>query len=375
MPLIPASEPLLSANTVRYVEECLNSGWISSEGHFIQEFEKSWACYCGMPHGVAVSSGTAALQIAMKCLGLQAGDEVIMPTFTIISCALAVIEAGANPVLVDADPGTWCMDVSQVESKITSRTRAILPVHTYGHPVDMDPLSDLACEHNLLIVEDAAEAHGAEYKRRKVGGLGDLSCFSFYANKIITCGEGGMVLARSDDHAEHLRSLRNLSFRSDRRFYHTELGYNYRLTNLQAAIGLSQVEQIDNHLARKRRMGAAYNERLKGISCIQLPAEESWAKNVYWMYGVVLDESAGMNAEEFAKHLYERGIDTRPFFTGMHEQPVFKEMGLFTNEHYPVAEKLARQGLYLPSGLTLTESQMDLVCEAVRKVLHYEHSI
>jgi len=367
--MIAVSEPLLNEQAAKYVEDCLRTNWISSEGRFIQEFETRWADYCGMSFGVAVSNGTTALQIAMTCLGLEPGDEVIMPTFTIISCALAIIECGAVPILVDSDPRTWCMDISQIESKITFRTRAIMPVHMYGHPVDMDPLLKLACKHQLFIVEDAAEAHGAEYKGTKVGGFGDLSCFSFYANKIISTGEGGMVLAKRADHAERLRSLRNLCFRQDRRFYHTELGHNYRLTNLQAAIGVSQVEQIDNHVAKKRWMGKSYTERLSGLPQIALPIEEPWAKNVYWMYGIVLADDVKFDATEFARLLAEKDVDTRPFFIGMHEQPVFQKQGLFAGERYPVAERIARRGLYLPSGLTLSESQLDQVCDAVREVL------
>jgi perosamine synthetase len=233
----------------------------------------------------------------------------------------------------------------------------------------MDPLQKLARKHNLVIIEDAAEAHGAEYKGRKSGGLGDLGCFSFYANKIITTGEGGMVLTRDAEQAERLRALRNLCFRKERRFYHTELGHNYRLTNLQAAIGLAQLERIDESVAKKRWMGAAYTERLKNIAGLQLPIEEPWARNVYWMYGVILGDAFGMDAVEFARRLAEQGVMTRPFFLGMHEQPVFQDMGLFLDEHYPVAEHIARQGLYLPSGMTLTEAQLEQVCEAVGRVL------
>ncbi len=367
--MIPVSEPLLNEQASKYVKECMQTNWISSEGRFIQEFEAKWADYCGMDYGIAVSNGTTALQIAVACLGLEPGDEVIMPTFTIISCALAIIEVGAVPVLVDSDSHTWCMNVGQIEEKITARTRAIMPVHMYGHPVNMDPIQELARKYNLVVIEDAAEAHGAEYKGRKVGGIGDLSCFSFYANKIITTGEGGMVLARSADHAEKLRSLRNLCFQKDQRFYHTELGHNYRLTNLQAAIGLSQVEQIEEHVAKKRWMGEAYTERLKGMYQISLPVEEPWAKNVYWMYGVVLANDVKYDAVEFARRLRENGVDTRPFFIGMHEQPVFKKQGMFKMEQYPVAEHIARRGLYLPSGLTLTEAQLDQVCDVVRRVL------
>jgi perosamine synthetase len=367
--MIPVNEPLLNEQALTYVNDCLRTGWISSEGRFIQEFENKWAAYCNMDHGIAVSSGTAALEIAVACLELKPGDEVIMPSFTIISCALAVVMAGAKPVLVDSDPQTWCMDVDQVESKITARTKAIMPVHIYGHPVDMDPLLELARDHNLFIIEDAAEAHGAEYKGRKVGGIGDLSCFSFYANKIITTGEGGMVLTKCAEHAERLRSLRNLCFRKDRRFYHTELGHNYRLTNLQAAIGLSQTECVEEHLQQKRRMGQAYNELLKNLPQIALPIEKSWAKNVYWMYGIVLSDEINYDAAELARRLKNEGVDTRPFFLGMHEQPVFQQRSMFINEHYPVAEYIARKGLYLPSGLTITETQIEAVCAAVKKTV------
>ena len=368
--MIPVNEPLVGEAESKYVQECLRTGWISSEGRFIHEFEDRWAAYCGMSYGVAVSNGTVALEIAMACLDLQPGDEVILPSFTIISCAQALTMNGLKPVLVDADPLTWCMDVSQVEERITARTRAIMPVHIYGHPVDMNPLIRLARKYNLIIIEDAAEAHGAEYKGRKCGGLGEISCFSFYANKIITTGEGGMILTREAAQAERLRDLRNLCFKKERRFYHTELGHNYRLTNLQAAIGLAQLERIEESVAKKRWMGAAYTERLKHLQSLQLPVEKPWATNVYWMYGLVLDESTGMDAVEFARRLAEQGVMTRPFFLGMHEQPVFRRMGLFLDEHYPVSERIARQGLYLPSGMTLTESQLDQVCAAVENVLN-----
>ena len=363
--MIPVNEPRLSGKELEYVTECLQTGWISSEGRFIEAFERGWAEYCGMPHGVAVCNGTAALEVAVACLGLQPGDEVILPSFTIISCVLAVLYSGATPVLVDSDPRTWCMDVSQVEAKITPRTRALMPVHIYGHPADMDPLIALAEKHHLTIIEDAAEAHGAEYRGRRCGGLGELSCFSFYANKIVTTGEGGMVLARDASHADRLRSLRNLCFRKERRFYHTELGHNFRLTNIQAALGLAQLEGIEAALEQKRWMGTAYTSRLAALDGLQLPVEESWAKNVYWMYGLVLDERLGVDAAEFARRLSARGIMTRPFFLGMHEQPVLHERGLFKDEKYPVAEKLARQGLYLPSGLTLTKAKLDEVCTGV----------
>jgi perosamine synthetase len=376
--VIPVNEPALGSREMEYVAECLKTGWISSAGHFIEEFEQKWADYCGMKYGIAVSNGTTALQVAIRSLDLVAGDEVIIPTFTIVSCALAVVECGAIPVLVDADPATWCMDVTQIEAKITPRTKAIMPVHIYGHPVEMDPIFELARKYNLKIIEDAAEVHGAEYLSSfgkqepswvKCGGMGHISCFSFYANKLITTGEGGMVLTNEPQLAEKGRSLRNLCFRPERRFYHTELGYNYRLTNVQAAMGLAQLERFDQILEKKRWMGREYTKRLSGLESIQLPIEQSWARHVYWMYGLVLDESKGMDAKEFAKRLRDAGVETRPFFLGMHEQPVFNKRGLFVNERYPVAERIARQGLYLPSGLALSEAQLDEVCLVVRKVL------
>lgn len=366
---IPVNEPSLDETAFKYVEECLRTGWISSSGKFIQAFEQQWAAYCGRSYGIAVCNGTAALEAAMACLDLQPGDEVIIPTFTIISCALAVVQTGATPVLVDCDPRTWCMDVRQVAEKISPRTRAIMPVHIYGHPVDMQPILELAEKHGLSIIEDAAEAHGAEYKGKKAGSFGDMSCFSFYANKIITTGEGGMVLTNSAVLAERLRAQRNLCFKEGRRFFHTELGHNYRMTNLQAAIGLSQLETIEQRIQHKRWMAQRYSEQLKDIPELQLPVEEPWARQVYWMYAIVLDESSGMDAAQLAQQLTALGIETRPFFLGMHEQPVFHQRGLFVNERYPVAERIARQGLYLPSGATLTQEQIDQVCSAIRKVL------
>jgi perosamine synthetase len=355
--MIPVNEPSLGPRDLEYVTECVRTGWISSAGRFIDAFEEKWASYCGMKYGIAVSNGTTALQVAIGCLDLKPGEEVILPSFTIISCALAIVEHGGIPVLVDSDPSTWCMDVQQVEAKITSRTRAIMPVHIYGHPVDMDPLLDLARKYDLTIIEDAAEVHGAEYKTRRnssnpiwkrCGGMGHISTFSFYANKLITTGEGGMILTNDPVYAEKARGLRNLCFRPERRFFHTDIGYNYRMTNMQAALGLAQLERFEQILEKKRWLGTSYARYLGDIPGLQLPVEESWARQVYWMYGLILDESYGMNAEEFARRLNTVGVQTRPFFLGMHEQPVFWKRGLFKDEHYPVAERIARQGLYLP---------------------------
>jgi perosamine synthetase len=285
-----------------------------------------------------------------------------------------VLRTGCRPVLVDCEPDTWCLDVAEVRRKITSKTRAVMPVHIYGHMADMAPLMAIAHGFGLAVIEDAAEAHGAEYNGagyhdRRAGGIGAMGCFSFYANKIVTTGEGGMIVTGDDKLAERARSLRNLAFRQDQRFLHNELGYNFRMTNLQAAIGLAQVEQIDAHIERKRRMAALYDERLRRIKGIQLPVERPGVKNVYWMYGIVLSDSIGLDAAELGVRLRKHGIDTRPFFMGMHEQPVLRELGLFAGENYPTTERIARRGLYLPSGLGLKETEIDQVCEALKRCL------
>jgi perosamine synthetase len=367
--MIPVAEPLLDERASAYADEAVRSGWISSEGRFVREFEHRWARYCGVEHGVGVCNGTAALELAMAALALPADSEVILPSFTIISCVLAVLRTQCRPVLVDCEPDTWCLDVADVARKISPRTRAIMPVHMYGHMADMAPLMALAGRHGLAVIEDAAQAHGAEYLGQRAGGMGTLGCFSFYANKIITTGEGGMVVTGDPELAERLRTLRNLCFRRDRRFAHDELGYNFRLTNLQAAIGLSQVERVEDHVARKRRMASLYAERLEGLAAVRLPVERTGVRNVYWMYAIVLDDEVPFDAAVLATHLKHEGIDTRPFFVGMHEQPALLARGLFAGERHPVTERIARRGLYLPSGLGLTESQIDTVSAALRRCL------
>lgn len=374
--MIPVSEPWLEGSDLANVAECVRTGWISSAGAYIDAFERGWADYCGRKHGVAVANGTVALDLAVATLGLDKGSEVILPSFTIISCITALLNHDLVPVLVDCDPQTWCMDVEQVSARITARTRAIMPVHIYGHPVDMDPLLQLASRHGLKIIEDAAEVHGARYRTRssgreiwrRCGSFGDISCFSFYANKIVTTGEGGMVLTDDDRLADRARSMRNLCF-GRTRFLHHDLGYNYRMTNMQAALGAAQLQRIDRILERKAWLGRAYAKGLSGLDALQLPIERPWARNVWWMYGVVLSDAVTMEAPEFAHELKKRGVETRPFFIGMHEQPALQARGLFKGERYPVTERIARRGLYLPSGLTLSSDQMDAVCAAVREVV------
>ena len=365
--MIPVNTIELGPDEIANVLDCVRSGWISSAGSWLERFESQWASYCGRRFGIATSSGTTALQAAIASLRLEPGDEVIIPTFTIVSCALAVVEARCVPVLVDADPRTWCMDPEQVRQRITARTRAIMPVHIYGHPVDMDPILDIAAEHQIAIVEDAAEAHGAEYRSRgawrRCGSFGELSCFSFYANKLVTTGEGGMVVTDNPELAERLRSIRNLGF-GPRRFYHEHEGFNFRMTNLQAAIGVAQLAKVDAAIERKRAIAARYTAALGDIAALELPAEQPWARSIYWMYGIVIRDGA----DELARALHARGIETRPFFVGMHEQPIYRARGLFAEEQYPVAERLSRCGLYLPSGLAMTDAQQDAVCVAVREI-------
>jgi perosamine synthetase len=375
---IPVNTPDLGEQEVGAVLRGLRAGWLSSSGPAVAEFEERWAACCDRRHGIAVSSGTTALQLALACLGLRPGDEVIVPTFTIVSCVLAVLQAGAIPVLVDADPVSYGIDVEQVSGRITPRTRAIMAVQIYGHPVDMDPLIALAARHGLAVVEDAAEAHGARYLSRAgrdtpawrpCGSFGRVSCFSFYANKLITTGEGGMLVTDDDELARKARSLRDLGVQPERRFRHEELGFNFRLSSLQAALALPQIDRIEALLARKRRMAEDYGRRLEGLPALQLPAEREWARSSFWMYGLVLRESAGLDASELARRLAEAGVETRPFFLGMHEQPALQDRGLFAGERYPVAERLARRGLYLPSGLGLTDAERERVALAVRSAL------
>lgn len=367
---IPVNEPCLCGNEKKYLDECIETGWISFEGPFVKQFEEGMAHLTHRKYGIAVSNGSVALDAAMIALRLGEGDEVIMPTFTIISCAAAVVRVGAKPVLVDADPLTWNMKVDDIEAKITSRTKAIMVVHIYGLPVDMDPVVALAEKYGLAIIEDAAEMHGQTYKGRPCGSFGEISTFSFYPNKHITCGEGGMVMTDDEMLVERSRLARNLFF-GPKRYVHEELGYNFRMTNMQAAIGCAQLERIEETVAKKRHIGRLYNELLKGSEGIQLPlASADYAENIYWVYGMVLDDSIPMDAAEMMRRLGAEGIATRGFFWPMHEQPVFQAMHLFDGEAYPVAEKLARRGFYIPSGLTLTDEDQRYVAEKVKKVLH-----
>ena len=367
---IPVNEPVLDGNEKKYLAQCIDTGWISSEGPFVREFESRFAARVGRKHGVAVCNGSAALDAAAAALRLGPGDEVIMPTFTIISCASAVSRLGATPVLVDCDPKTWNMDPAAIEDRITERTRAIMVVHLYGLPVDMDPVMEIAQRRGLRVIEDAAEMIGQTYRGRPCGSFGDLSTFSFYPNKHVTTGEGGMIVTDDDALAERCRSLRNLCFIPARRFVHKELGWNFRMTNLQAAVGLAQLERLDEFVARKRRSFARYMDLLSDVRGIQLPvASTAFAENINWVFGIVLDDALEMDASGAIQRLAGQGIGTRPFFWPIHEQPVYRRMGLFLGEKHPCAERIARRGFYLPSGLALTEEQIARVAESVRRIL------
>ena len=367
--MIPVNQVVLDGNEKKYLNQCIESGWISSEGPFVRQFEEQFAARLGRKHGIAVANGSVALDAAVSALGLCAGDEVIMPTFTIISCAAAVLRAGAVPVLVDSDATTWNMQAPQIRARLTSRTKAILLVHIFGLPVDVDPILSLAAEHGIAILEDAAEMHGQTYKGRPCGAFGEISTFSFYPNKHITTGEGGMILTDDDGLAEKCRGLRNLCFQSKKRFVHEDLGWNFRMSNLQAALGVAQLERLDEFVARKRRMGKLYTRLLADVPGLQLPlAGADYAENIYWVYGLLLEDQVAFDAEEAMRRLRALGVDTRPFFWPMHEQPVLRRRGLFAGESYPVAERLARRGFYLPSGLGISEAQIAQVAESVRSV-------
>ena len=369
-PYIPVNVPLLDGNERKYVLECLDTGWISSEGPFIARFEESFAAIHGRKYGIAVSNGSAALDAAIVALDLGPGDEVILPAFTIISCASAIVRTGAVPVVVDSDAASWNMDIGQLERAITPRTKAIMVVHIYGLPVEMDPLLAIAQKHGLRVIEDNAEEQGQTYRGKICGSYGDISAFSFYPNKHVTTGEGGMLLTDDPGLADRLRSLRNLCFQPPRRFVHHEIGWNLRMTNLQAAVGLAQVESLDRHVVMKREIGRRYNALLAGLPDVQLPlAVTDYAENIYWVYGLVLGPSYAFDAVEIMRRLEERKIGTRPFFWPIHEQPVFLKMGLFAGVKCPVAENLARRGFYIPSGLGLKPGEPERVAEQVREAL------
>lgn len=358
---LPVAEPFLSDKELKYVSECVLTGWISSAGKFVTRFEEMLANFCGVRHSIATSSGTAALHLALLALDVGPGDEVIVPTLTFIATANAVTYTGARPIFVDSEPETWNIDPNKIEEAITSRTQAIIPVHLYGHPANMDRIIEIATHHGLVVIEDAAEAHGARYKDRHVGSIGDIGIFSFYGNKTITTGEGGMVVTNKADLAEKIRILRNHGMSRKQRYWHPVIGYNYRLTNLQAAVGVAQMEKVDVILRAKRRIAQAYNEGLKNVQGLSLPPEAPWASNVCWLYSVLIDHQVfGATRDEIMAALQAQDIETRPLFPSLHTQPVYN-----TGQSLPVAEHLSAIGMSLPSATNLRRDDINRVIDTI----------
>tara|TARA_B100000963_G_C22535662_1_gene629660 strand:+ start:53 stop:1180 length:1128 start_codon:yes stop_codon:yes gene_type:complete len=366
---IPVNEPVIKEREKQLLLDCLNSGWVSSEGPFVNEFEEKFSNKVNRKYGIACSSGTAALDIAIKALEIGPGDEVIIPSFTIISCASAVFKSGAKIILLDCDKDSWLMQPDQLEKLITAKTKAIMVVHIYGLPVNIDPIIEIAKKNRIFIIEDSAEQIGGLYKGKPCGSFGDISTFSFYPNKNVTTGEGGMVVTNNINLAERAKSLRNLCFQSEKRFVHNEIGWNYRMTNLQAALGLAQLERLDESVEKKISIGKAYYERLKDIDLIQLPLEKlDYAQNIFWVYGIVLDKRVG-NAKYLMKKLADNSIGSRPFFYPIHKQPVFLNKGLFVNDFHPNAEHISEYGFYLPSGLSITINEIDIVTDTLKRLI------
>lgn len=370
--MIPVNQPLIAKNALTYVSDCIKTGWVSSAGTYISRFEESFAKFVGSDHAITTTSGTTALHLALASLRIGHGDEVILPDHTMFACAAAVVYTGAKPVAVDVERDTWNINVSQIETKITKRTKVIMPVHIYGHPADMDPITKLAKKYRLAVVEDAAEAHGARYRGKMVGSIGTINAFSFYANKIITTGEGGMVVTNNKNLAKRARMLKDLAHSPKRRFLHEEVGFNYRLTNLQAALGLAQLEEVNRFIKKKLWMASLYNQLLSKIEGVTLPPKKPWANNVYWMYAVLIEDAFGMSRDELQIKLKHQGIDTRTFFIPLHRQPALINAGYFKGrQHFPVSEEIANRGLYLPSGLAITETQIRAVCKAIATIQKY----
>jgi len=366
---VPVNEPVIGKREKELVLECLETGWISSEGPFVNKFEQDFSKRVKRKHGIACSNGTCALELAIKALGIGEGDEVILPSFTIISCAAAIVRAGAVPIVVDCDLRHWNMNPDEILNSITSRTAAIMIVHIYGLPVDIDPILKIAEKFKLFVIEDSAEIIGGKYKNQPCGSFGDISTFSFYPNKHITTGEGGMVVTNDSDIASRCRSLRNLCFQPNKRFVHEELGWNYRMTNIQAALGIAQLEKLDESLEKKIWIGKKYLEFLKEVKTIQLPVEElSYAKNIFWVFGLVIKNDLH-NTKNIINNLQKMGIGTRPFFYPIHKQPALIKKGLFKNVKKPNSELLGLNGFYIPSGLKISLEQIEYVANTLKEIL------
>jgi perosamine synthetase len=358
---------LISGRELEYVTDAIKTGWISSSGGYVEKFERRFAEYLGVQHAVTVTSGTAALHLALVAAGIGPGDEVIIPAFTMVATAAAVCYTGATPVLVDAEASSWNLDPADVARKVSPRTKALLPVHVYGHACDMDALTRACGSQKILMIEDAAEAIGSEYNGRRCGSLGDMACFSFFANKLITTGEGGMVVTDDQALADRLRYFKNLAFprSGPRRYFHEDIGFNYRMPNLLAAFGLGQLECVDTYLANRRRNAAHYNRLLKGQRGITTPPEADYTLNSYWMYGILIEDDFGLSRDEVVSALAAAKIETRTFFISMHRQPALAKYGCDVSGQYPVTDALAQKGLYLPSGSGLSAEQIERIASTL----------
>lgn len=365
--IIPVNRPAIPKHADTYLKACVRSGWFSSEGPFVRRFEEQFAKYLGVRHASATSSGTASLHLALLALGVGPGDEVILPALTIASCFFAVWYTGAKAIPIDVDPETYGINPTLIEHAITKRTKVIMAVHLFGHPCDMDPIMAIAKKYKLKVLEDAAEAHGAEYKGRKVGSIGDIAIFSFYANKIVTTGEGGMVVSNTKAYIDTVHRIKALNH-SKTRFIHEGVGYTYLMSNMQAAVGLASLEEISTSLRHKRAMAALYQRHLADIPGLRLPIEKPWAKNVYWMYAVTTHAQAKISRSALMRALNDDyGIQTRTFFFS--PRTAFKKLGLYQHSRFPVTEHLERTGFYLPSGLGNTMEEFTRSASAVRKIL------
>jgi perosamine synthetase len=358
---IPVSEPTITEKEIEYVLQAVKSGWVSSLGEYINRFEDEFAKFIGTKYALTVANGTVGLHLALVSLGIKEGDEVIVPDLTFIATANAVKYTGATPVFADIDKETWCISVEDIERKITPRTKAVIPVHLYGHPADMDPIIEIARRYNLYIIEDCAEAHGAEYKGKKVGSIGHCGVFSFYGNKIITTGEGGMITTNDEKIYEKAKYLRDHAMSKEKRYWHTEIGYNYRMTNIQAALGLAQLERINEIIQKKREIFRWYQECLKDLKGVKLNPEKEWAKNVYWMVCLVNENFDEEKRDEFMKKLKEKGIDTRPFFYPCSMMPMYKK-DEFVN---CIAYEIYQKGINLPSGYNLKEEDVKWIAKVI----------
>jgi perosamine synthetase len=362
--MIPIMEPWLDQQEIDLVMDCLKSGWISSQGKYIAEFEEAFSGFCGSRFGVATSNGTTALHLALLTLGIGPGDEVIVPALSFIATANVVVYTGAKPVFADVDEKTWTLDPSGLRPLITDRTKAIIPVHLYGHPADMGPIVKLAEEYHLWVIEDAAEAHGAEYNGSKVGSLGHMGCFSFYGNKIISTGEGGMIVTDNPEWVDKARILRDHGMSKERKYWHPVLGYNFRMTNIQAAIGLGQMNKIERIIDQKRRIAQTYARGLEGVKGIVLPPEESWGKSVFWLYSILIRPETGKKRDDLIEYLHRFQVASRPVFFPMPDMPFYA-----AGDHFPAAQKISEQGISLPSGSALTPEQIHTIVELIRQFL------